>query len=218
MTNTSDTSNFEALLREMEAYAAEHHVPIINENGRKVFLSITREVRPHRVLEIGTAIGYSALLLAANGAEDAQVTTLELSEERVALAHAFIARSPYADRIEILQGDAGETLKTLDGSYDFVFIDAAKGQYVDYFQKVQPLLTDDAVIVADNVLFRGYVRGEDKAPRRYRTIVKRLRRYLELTSHAEGFETEIFERGDGLAVSRRCKTHTSMKSEEYHTC
>ena len=216
----ADTSDFERLLREMEAYAAEYHVPIINENGRKVFLSVIREVRPHRVLEIGTAIGYSALLLAANGAADAQVTTLELSEERAALAHSFIARSPYEGRIEILQGDAGELLTELAGPYDFVFIDAAKGQYVDYFEKVQPLLTADATIVADNVLFRGYVMGEEKAPRRYRTIVKRLRRYIELTSHAAGYETEIFERGDGLAVSRRCPAanESNRLSEEYHTC
>ena len=188
----------------MEAYAAEHHVPIINENGRQVFLSVIRDLRPHRVLEIGTAIGYSALLL---------------SEERAALAHSFIARSPYEGRIEILQGDAGELLTELAGPYDFVFIDAAKGQYVDYFEKVQPLLTVDATIVADNVLFRGYVMGEEKAPRRYRTIVKRLRRYIELTSHAAGYETEIFERGDGLAVSRRCPAANESResSEEYHT-
>ena len=104
------TTDCERLLREMEAYAAEYHVPIINENGRQVFLSVILDLRPHRVLEIGTAIGYSALLLAANGAADAHVTTLELSEERAALAHGFIARSPYEDRIEILQGDAGELL------------------------------------------------------------------------------------------------------------
>ena len=146
-------------------------------------------------------------MLAANGAEDVRVTTLELSEARAALARAFIARSPYADRIELLQGDAGELLTKLAGKYDFVFIDAAKGQYVDYFEKVQPLLTADATIVADNVLFRGYVMGTEKAPRRYRTIVKRLRQYIELTSHAAGYTTEIFARGDGLAVSRRHAVH-----------
>ena len=85
---------------------------------------------------------------------------------------------------------------------------------------MQPLLTADATIVADNVLFRGYVMGKEKAPRRYRTIVKRLRRYIELTSHAAGYETEIFERGDGLAVSRRCPAanESNRLSEEYHTC
>lgn len=196
-------SEFENLLREMEAYAAEHHVPIINERGRRAFLEIIRAEKPHRVLEIGTAIGYSALLLAGNGAEDIHITTLELSEERAKTAKAYIDRSPYSAQIEILQGDAGEILTQLQGMYDFVFIDAAKGQYVDYFHKIQPLLAPKCTIVADNVLFRGYVRSEEKAPRRYRTIVKRLREYIALTSGAEGFKTEILENGDGLAVSRR---------------
>lgn len=196
-------SEFENLLREMEAYAAEHHVPIINERGRRAFLEIIRAEKPHRVLEIGTAIGYSALLLADNGAEDIHITTLELSEERAKTAKAYIDRSPYSAQIEILQGDAGEILTQLQGTYDFVFIDAAKGQYVDYFHKIQPLLAPKCTIVADNVLFRGYVRSEEKAPRRYRTIVKRLREYIVLTSRAEGFTTEILENGDGLAVSRR---------------
>lgn len=196
-------SDFEALLREMEAYAAENHVPIINENGRKAFLKVIREKKPQRVLEVGTAIGYSALLLAANGAEDIEITTLELSEERAKTAQNFIDRSPYRDRIRILQGNAGDLLLTLTGPYDFVFIDAAKGQYVDYFHKIQPLLAEKCTIVADNVLFRGYVRGEKKAPRRYRTIVKRLREYIELTSQTEGFTTEILENGDGLAVTTR---------------
>lgn len=196
-------SEFENLLREMEAYAAEHHVPIINERGRRAFLEIIRAEKPHRVLEIGTAIGYSALLLAGNGAEDIHITTLELSEERAKTAKAYIDRSPYSTQIEILQGDAGEILTQLQGTYDFVFIDAAKGQYVDYFHKIQPLLAPKCTIVADNVLFRGYVRSEEKAPRRYRTIVKRLREYIALTSGAEGFKTEILENGDGLAVSRR---------------
>lgn len=196
-------SEFENLLREMEAYAAEHHVPIINERGRRAFLEIIRAEKPHRVLEIGTAIGYSALLLAGNSAEDIHITTLELSEERAKTAKAYIDRSPYSAQIEILQGDAGEILTQLQGTYDFVFIDAAKGQYVDYFHKIQPLLAPKCTIVADNVLFRGYVRSEEKAPRRYRTIVKRLREYIALTSGAEGFTTEILENGDGLAVSRR---------------
>lgn len=196
-------SDFQDLLRGMEAYAAENHVPIINENGRKAFLKVIKEKKPHRVLEIGTAIGYSALLLAANGAENVKITTLELSEERAQTARDFIGHSPYRDIIEILQGNAGDILLTLQGPYDFVFIDAAKGQYVDYFHKIQPLLAPKCTIVADNVLFRGYVQGKEKAPRRYRTIVKRLREYIKLTSQAEGFKTEILENGDGLAVTTR---------------
>ena len=193
----------ENLLREMEAYAAKHHVPIINERGREVFLSVLDEVQPHRILEIGTAIGYSAMLSLLHGAGDARVTTLELSEERARMAASFIQRSPYAGRITMQVGDAAELLCSLQGSFDFVFIDAAKGQYVDYFQKVLPLLTEQAVIVADNVLFRGYVQSGEKPPRRYKTIVKRLREYIALVTHTPGFETEIHENGDGLAVTRR---------------
>ncbi len=200
--------DIELIFREMEEYAAENHVPIINARGRKAFLDVIREKKPHRVLEIGMAIGYSTLQIAENSADDVRITTLELSDERVGVARSYIARSRYADRIRILKGDAGELLTRevpQDAPFDFVFIDAAKGQYVDYFHKIQPLLADSAIILADNVLFRGYVRSEEKPPRRFRTIVKRLREYLELVTHTPGYSTVILENGDGLAVTRRKK-------------
>ena len=193
----------EDLLHEMEAYAARHHVPIINERGRRAFLDIVQQERPHRVLEIGTAIGYSTLLLLQQGAADVTVTTLELSEERAQLAKGFWARAGLLGRVDLRTGNAGDILTELTGPYDFVFIDAAKGQYVDYFHKIQPLLAPRCTILADNVLFRGYVLGPERAPRRYRTIVKRLRAYITLVNHTPGFSTEILERGDGLAVTRR---------------
>ena len=192
------------LLREMEAYARRERVPIINEKGREAFIRLIEENKPHRVLEIGTAIGYSALLLACHGAEDIRITTLELSEERAEAAKSYWGKSPHRERMELQIGDAGEILSRLvppPQGFDFVFIDAAKGQYVDYFRKVQPLLAEKAVIVADNVLFRGYVLGKEKPPRRYKTIVKRLREYLDLVQHTPGFRTEILENGDGLAVT-----------------
>ena len=196
------------LLREMEAFAAIHHVPIINERGRQAFLQVVQEAKPHRVLEIGTAIGYSSLLMAQHGAEDIEITTLELSDERIKTAQGYIDRSAYADRIHIMGGDAAENLLKLQMTgqkFDFVFIDAAKGQYVDYFHKIQPMLADKAVILADNVLFRGYVKGDVPTPRRFKTIVKRLREYIELVSQPP-YVTEILENGDGLAVTRRLDT------------
>ena len=195
----------EELLREMESYAALHHVPIINERGRQAFLQVVQEAKPHRVLEIGTAIGYSSLLMAQNGAADIDITTLELSDERIKTAQGYIDRSAYADRIHIMGGDAAENLLKLQltgQKFDFVFIDAAKGQYVDYFHKIQPMLADKAVILADNVLFRGYVKGDVPTPRRFKTIVKRLREYIALVSQPP-YVTEILENGDGLAVTRR---------------
>ena len=195
----------EELLREMEDYAALHHVPIINERGRQAFLQVVQEAKPHRVLEIGTAIGYSSLLMAQNGAADIDITTLELSDERIKTAQGYIDRSAYAGRIHIMGGDAAENLLKLQltgQKFDFVFIDAAKGQYVDYFHKIQPMLTENAVILADNVLFRGYVKGDVPTPRRFKTIVKRLREYINLVSQPP-YITEILENGDGLAVTRR---------------
>ena len=195
--------NVKDLLREMEHYAEKGHVPIINERGRAVFAEIVKKKQPQKILEIGTAIGYSALLALSLVSAGAEVTTLELSEERIAAARGYIDRSPYKDKITIIPGDAGETLQNLQGKYDLIFIDAAKGQYVDYWHKVQPLLADDGVIIADNVLFRGYVLGDGAVPRRFRTIVKRLRLYIETIKNTAGFRSEIYENGDGLAVSWR---------------
>ena len=127
----------EKLFKKMEEYGHANHVPIINENGLKVLLDTVRKYKPKRVLEIGTAIGYSALQIAANAAEGVEITTLELSEERARLARSFMEESPYNSQITILTGDAGKLLEEISGSYDFVFIDAAKGQYPDYFRKLQ---------------------------------------------------------------------------------
>ena len=190
------------LLREMEAFAAAEHVPIINAQGRRAFVQVVTEVQPQRILEIGTAIGYSALLMLSHTQAGAAVTTLELSAERYREARAYLARSSYAAQVTQLRGNAGELLTQLKGPYDFVFIDAAKGQYPDYLHKVLPLLTPEATIVADNVLFRGYVRSQEKPPRRYKTIVQRLRRYIAEVEALPNATTEILERGDGLAVTR----------------
>lgn len=193
----------EDLFREMEIYAEENHVPIIRAAARDVFLQAVKEAAPRRILEIGTAIGYSALLMADALPELESITTLELSEDRAALAQDYIERSPYREKIDILTGDAGKMLNSLEEKYDLVFIDAAKGQYPDYWRKIQPLLADRATVLADNVLFRDYVFGTEPVPRRFRTIAKRLQEYLVLVEETTGFSTEILPDGDGLAVSRR---------------
>lgn len=195
----------ESLFKEMETFAKEYNVPIINENGRKVFIEIVQKYKPQRVLEIGTAIGYSALLTAYYGNEKVKITSLELDEERAKQAQTFIDKSIYKDNIQIILGDAGVNIQKLnpEEKFDMIFIDAAKGQYPDYLKKVLPLLSEHGIILADNVLFRGYVMSEEKPPRRYKTIVKRLREYISLVSDKEKFTTQIFENGDGLALSQK---------------
>ena len=195
--------DIDKLLGEMQLYGQENKIPIINEKGKPALVEAVRQKRPHRVLEIGTAIGYSTLLIAREAADDVKIDTLELSEERAEIAQAYISRSVYKDRIKIHVGDAGEIITALSGKYDFVFIDAAKGQYPDYFRKLYPLLSADGIIVADNVLFRGYVMGNREYPRRFKTIVKRLREYIALVSNTPEFATVIKEDGDGLAISQR---------------
>lgn len=196
----------QTLFNTIENFARENHVPIINENGRKVFIDIVKKYQPKRVLEIGTAIGYSALLTAYYSKQaDIQITSLELSPERAATAQEFIDQSPYAKQIEIILGDAAANILTLNPKqkFDMIFIDAAKGQYPDYLTKVLPLLSDNGIILADNVLFRGYVKSAEKPPRRYKTIVKRLRQYLSMLENNPDFTTTIYENGDGLALSVR---------------
>ncbi|TCS79694.1 O-methyltransferase [Pectinatus cerevisiiphilus] len=193
----------ENLLREMREYAEKHHVPIIRDQAAKILCRIAAEKKPSRILEIGTAIGYSALLLADNSCSDTCITTLEIDEERIKTAKSFWARSPYQNNIHLLNGDAAETLKTLSGQFDFVFIDAAKGQYPRYLHAVLPLISTHGLIVSDNVLFRGYVESPEKPPRRYKTIVKRLREYIKEISESKQWSTKIYYEGDGLAVSEK---------------
>lgn len=199
------------LFLQMEEYALAHHVPIINESGKAVLIETIVKKKPHRVLEIGTAIGYSTLLIAKYSAADIQMTTLELDEERAKVARTFIQKSRFKDRIEVLLGDAAEKLTSLSGEYDVIFIDAAKGQYVNYFRLALPLLADGGIFIADNVLFRGYVLGGEKPPRRYKTIVTRLREYIETVTRHPEFDTVIYDDGDGLAVS----CHKKLQEEKY---
>ena len=117
------------LLKKMEEYAKEYRVPIINENGKRVLVSVIGEKKPKKVLEIGTAIGYSALLIAQHSDPEIKILSLELDEQRAEVASSFLSESSYEDKIEIRQGDAAQILNTLTDFYDVIFIDAAKGQY-----------------------------------------------------------------------------------------
>ncbi|MBB5335982.1 O-methyltransferase [Pectinatus brassicae] len=192
-----------ALLQEMQIFAKDNNVPIIKPSAAEILCRTVAEQKSQRILEIGTAIGYSALLMAQNAADNVEIITLELSAGRIATARNFINKSPYKKNITIIAGDAEESLHKLSGKFDFVFIDAAKGQYIKYLQAVLPLLTDAGIIAADNVMFRGYVESSEKPPRRYKTIVKRLREYLQEINELNELETIIYHENDGLAISKK---------------
>lgn len=189
------------LFREIEEYADQYDVPIINKISSAILIDTVIKNQPKSILEIGTAIGYSALLMARYMPIEGKIVTIEQDAVRIDVAYDFIARANMSERIQLLDGDASNILLQLEGTFDMVFIDAAKGQYFDYLTKIIDNLSYGAVIIADNVLFRGMVMSEEPPLKRYRTIVKRLREYLDFVSHDPRFSTTIHYEGDGLAIS-----------------
>ena len=197
-------------LKRLEEYAKSNHIPVIKENTRSLVVSLLQTSRPCAVLEIGTAIGYSALLMALHLPLDATITTIEIDDKRAALARTAIANAGLSAEIQVIVGDAAMVLPELAGPFDFVFIDAAKGQYPVYLEKLLGKLADGAYIVADNVLFRGMVHSSASIPRRFRTIVRRLQTYLAAVQEDPHFVTTLYEIDDGIAVTRFCKETTIL--------
>ena len=189
------------ILNEQRLYAMMHRVPILRESEVALFDELIDLYRPTSVLEVGTAIGYSTLLLARNLGPGGKITSIELDETRHSMAKQFIGQSQYAKDITLLLGDASDIIPTLETQFDMVFLDGPKGQYLHQLEQIMPNLTDNAVILADNVLFRGYFRGDKEAPRRFKTITKRLQEYLEFVENKDAFNTTIYPMGDGMSVS-----------------
>ena len=192
------TYTIQAVLASLEAYAEEHSVPIIRKSERKALIAAARKASPARILEVGTAIGYSSLLLLSEFTE-AHIDTIEVDEQRYQIAEEAVEKAGVSHRWHGHLGDAARVIPTLEGPYDFVFLDGPKGQYLRELKMLEPLLAGHAVIAADNVLFRGLVMAEGQVPHRYRTLVMRLREYIGYVNSA--YDTIIDEEGDGLAVS-----------------
>lgn len=190
-------------LKEIEEFAIENKVPIIQKEAGKFLELMVNMIKPKKILELGTAIGYSAILMheASNG--QANITTVERSEEMIELAKKNIKSFNLENHIEILQGDCLEVLEKLDDEYDMIFMDAGKGHYNHFLPHCLRLLKQDGVIVADNVLFRGMVASDELVKRRKITIVKRMRNYLEMVSEDENLITSVIPMGDGIAVTKR---------------
>ena len=190
------------ILNEQRIYAMINDVPILRESEVHLFEELIGLYRPTSVLEVGTAIGYSTLLMAPLiDKEDGHITSIELDSVRHEMAKYYINRSDYANKITLLNGDAKDVLETLTGEYDLVFLDGPKGQYLNQLELILPHVKEGGVILADSVLFRGYVRGKKEAPRRFKTIVKRLEEYLQYVENKELFNTTIYPMGDGMSVS-----------------
>ena len=167
----------------------------------EVIAKILEKNKPQKILEIGTAVGYSAICFSKYLAEDGKVDTIERDEERILEANKNIKDMNLEDTVNIFEGDAVEILPTLQGKYDMVFIDAAKGKYPFFLKESLRMLNQNGIIFADNILYKGYVMS-DYNKHKQRTAVRNLREYIKEVTENPDIETEILEVGDGLAVSR----------------
>ena len=199
--DSMDTPNTE-FLNKLEKYSKETNVPIIRPSMQsflKLLLAITQ---PKKILEVGTAIGFSALLMSEYGPEDCHITTIEKYEKRIPLAKENFAKAGKEDKITLLEGDAVEILSQLEGTYDFIFMDAAKGQYINFLPDIMRLLSDGGMLVSDNVLQDGdIIESRFAVTRRNRTIHGRMRDYLYELKHHPDLVTSILPVGDGVTVS-----------------
>jgi caffeoyl-CoA O-methyltransferase len=192
----------DTLLKEMESYAAENHVPIMQPEVVKFLTFLIKTKGIKRILEIGTAIGYSAIVM-HKAAGTSKIVTIERNSVMSDRASKYIEIAGYSGDIDIIKGEAEDILKNLNEKFDLILLDAAKGQYLEFFSDCHRLLDMGGIIFADNVLFRGMVASDMLVIRRKITIVKRLRRYLEFISSNKDYETTIIPLGDGVSVSCR---------------
>ncbi len=181
--------------------ALDEHIPIIMDDTLNVIAKYLKEIKPKKILEIGTAVGYSAICFSEFLEKDGKIDTIEREKERVKEANENIKKAGVEEKIHIYEGDAVEILPTLNEKYNVVFIDAAKGKYPFFLKEALRMIEHNGIIFADNILYKGYVMS-DYNKHKQRTAVRNLREYIKEVSENPNLETEILEVGDGLAISR----------------
>ena len=192
------------MLEDIKKKALEEHIPIIMDDTLEVIEDIFKKEQPKRILEIGTAVGYSAICFVKASSDDVVIDTIELDEERAKEAIQNIKDMGMEKNIFVHIGNAVDILPTMNREYDVVFIDAAKGKYPFFLGQAIRLIRPDGIILADNILYKGYVMS-DYNKHKQRTAVRNLREYIREATENACLETEILDVGDGLAVSRVSK-------------
>ncbi|MFW6022197.1 MAG: O-methyltransferase [Halanaerobiaceae bacterium] len=201
----SDDSFFvparDELLLDMEEYASRNHIPIVKPEVGKFLSVLISASSPAKILEIGTAIGYSTIWMARVAGKDTEIVTIEIDEEMYHQAGENFRKAGIEKKINQKLGDALEILPYLRRKFDFVFIDAAKGQYLNYLEMIMELTNSGSIIIADNILFHGYLEKEGNIKRTKRTIVRNLQEYIDTVTDHELLNSTIISTGDGLAIS-----------------
>ena len=199
--NSLDRGNT-PFLNELEQEAIQNRVPIIRREMQS-FLKVLLQIKaPKRILEVGTAVGFSTLLMSTYNPVKCEIVTIENYEKRIPIARKNFQKSGREDQITLLEGDAQEVLKTLTEPFDFIFMDAAKGQYIHFMPEILRLLKPEGILVSDNVLQDGdIIESHFIVTRRNRTIYKRMREYLYELTHSDELVTSVLPIGDGITVS-----------------
>ena len=187
-------------LEKIKQQALQDHIPIIMDDTLEVMSKYLERIKPKKILEIGTAVGYSSICFSKYLSEEGKIDTIEREEQRVKEAKINIKKVGVEDKINIYEGDAVDILPTLNEKYDIVFIDAAKGKYTFFLKEAIRMINKNGIIFADNILYKGYVMS-DYNKHKQRTAVRNLREYIKEVTQNPNIETEILEVGDGLAVS-----------------
>lgn len=194
-------ANIKELQIELEAYAKEHNVPIMEIEGLEFLRKQIKENNTKSILEVGSAIGYSAMMMASLDPE-ITITTIELDENRYLKAVDTIKRAKLEERVTLIHGNALETV--IEGKYDLIFIDAAKAQYTKFFERYESNLANGGIIVSDNLSFHGFVEDNTKKmSRNLRQLVGKIKRYIDWLKNNENYDTEFHTIGDGIAISKK---------------
>ena len=203
--NSLDRGNTE-VLDIIEREALDSYVPIIRKEMQSFLKLLLAMQKPKRILEVGTAVGFSAILMAEYNPQPCEIVTIENYEKRIPIARENFIRAGKDGQITLIEGDATEVLKTLEEPFDMIFMDAAKGQYINFMPDILRLLKRDGVLVSDNVLQDGdIIESHFVVTRRNRTIYKRMREYLYELTHREDLVTAVLPIGDGITVSTKVK-------------
>lgn len=189
------------LLEEIEKFGRDNKIPILLDDTLEYISKILQEIKPKRILEIGTAIGFSAICFSKYLAENGRIDTIEIESLRVEQALENIEKVGVQDKIRVLEGDALEILPYLTEEYDVVFIDAAKGKYLEFFEHALRLGKKGGYIIADNVLYKGMVQSNYNKHKQ-RTAVNKLRNFIDMVLENPNLESELIDIGDGLTVSK----------------